>query len=70
MGRGRGDAALKVQPKLAPSLYARSLAKRKVGDLTGAVADLRAASAIDPHIGETMNALGITEATVVIALMR
>lgn len=64
------DAALKLQPKLAPSLYGRGLARLKAGDAAAGAADLRAAAGFEPKIAEQMAALGISEATVVVAANR
>lgn len=64
------DAALKLQPKLAPSLYARGLARQVSGDKAGGVADIQAATAIDPQVGAWMKSYGITETTVVVASAR
>ena len=53
------DAALKLNPKLASSLYGRSMAKRKKGDATGGDADMAAAKAIQADIAEKMAIYGI-----------
>ena len=44
------DAALKLDPKLAGSLYGRGLLKLKQGDKAGGDADIAAAKAIDAGI--------------------
>ena len=46
------DAALKIEPKLASSLYGRGLAKLKKGDRTGADADMVTAKAIRADVAE------------------
>jgi tetratricopeptide (TPR) repeat protein len=46
------DAALSKDAKLAPTLYGRGLAKQKLGDTTGAAADMTAAEGITPGIGK------------------
>jgi len=46
------DAASMLNPRLANALYGRGIARRKMGDLTGAEADLAAAKAIRPGIAE------------------
>jgi hypothetical protein len=43
-------SALRIDPKLASSLYGRGLAKLKKGDTTGGNADVAAAKAIDANI--------------------
>ena len=43
------DAALKLNPKLAASLYGRGLAKLKKGDTGGGNADITAAKAIQGY---------------------
>jgi tetratricopeptide (TPR) repeat protein len=53
------DAALKLDPKLAASLYGRGIAKQKKGDIAGGEADLVAAKAIDPKIAETFAGYGV-----------
>jgi cytochrome c-type biogenesis protein CcmH/NrfG len=54
------DAALKISPNLAESLFGRGTAKFKSGDSTGGATDLKAATAIDPAIATKMAALGVT----------
>ena len=44
------NEALRIDPKLASSLYGRGLAKLKKGDATGANADIAAARAIEANI--------------------
>ena len=44
------NAGLKVNPKLAHSLYDQGLAKRKQGDASGAESDIAAAKAISAGI--------------------
>jgi tetratricopeptide (TPR) repeat protein len=46
------DAALRLDPQKAHTLYGRGLAKRRKADLAGAEADFVAATAISPRIGE------------------
>ena len=43
-------SALRLDPKLASSLYGRGLAKLKTGDTTGGNADIAAAKAIEANI--------------------
>jgi TonB family protein len=52
------DAALRINARLAPSLYGRGVAKQKRGDAKGE-SDLKAARAIDPMIGEQMAEIGV-----------
>lgn len=52
------DAALRINARLAPSLYGRDIAKLKRGDAKGE-SDLKAAKAIDPLIGEQMAEIGV-----------
>jgi tetratricopeptide (TPR) repeat protein len=47
------DAALKVRPDDADSLYGRGRAELMLNDPTAAKADMDAARRIDPRIGET-----------------
>lgn len=61
------DAALKLQPKQAWSLYGRGLAKLKRGDAAGGAADIQAALALQPAIGEFAKQRGLTEEAVVVA---
>jgi hypothetical protein len=44
------DDVLKIEPRLAPSLFMRGHAKQKLGDSAGGAADIAAAKAIDPDI--------------------
>jgi tetratricopeptide (TPR) repeat protein len=44
------SSALRVEPKLASSLYGRGLARLKKGDTTGGDADIAAAKAIEANI--------------------
>jgi tetratricopeptide (TPR) repeat protein len=53
------NAALKLNPKLASSLYGRGLAKRLKKDEAGAEADIAAAKAIRPSIADDMAREGI-----------
>ena len=48
----RLDAALKLNPKLAGSLYGRGVVKQKKGDSAGAEADMTAAKAIRANVAE------------------
>jgi hypothetical protein len=41
------DAALRIEPKLARSLFGRDIARRRTGDSGGGNADIEAATAID-----------------------
>ena len=49
-----------LDPKIATSLYGRGLAKRRLGDATGAARDIAAAKAIDPKVADLFNDHGIT----------
>jgi tetratricopeptide (TPR) repeat protein len=53
------DRALSLSPRLAPSLYGRSIARRRQGDQAGAEADRSAAIAVDGDIAETFETYGI-----------
>jgi tetratricopeptide (TPR) repeat protein len=55
------DAVLKIDPKLAASLYGRGLAKLRKGDEPGAKIDLAAAKAIQGNIPEFHARFGLTE---------
>ena len=61
------DAALKLQPKQAWSLYGRGLAKLKRGDSAGGAADIQAALALQPAISAFSQQIGLTEESVVVA---
>ena len=52
-------SALRLNPQLASSLYARGLAKLQKGDLAGGNADLAAALAIDPKVREELARYGV-----------
>jgi hypothetical protein len=52
------NAALKLAPKLANSLYGRGMTKLKKGDPTGD-ADIAAAKAIRPDIADKMARYGM-----------
>lgn len=54
------DAALKADPKIAPSLYMRGIAKRRSGEVSAGDQDLAAAEILDSHIGEQFVAIGVT----------
>jgi Flp pilus assembly protein TadD len=47
------DAALRINPKNADAWYGRGLAKKRRGDADGGNADIAAAKAITPGIGES-----------------
>jgi len=53
------DAALKLNPRTAWSLYGRGLAKRHKGD-PSAQSDMDAAAAINPELTARAKALGIS----------
>ena len=53
------SSALRLDPKLASSLYGRGLAKRKKGDSSGGDADVAAATGIDPNIGADFARYGV-----------
>jgi tetratricopeptide (TPR) repeat protein len=53
------DAALKLNPRLAPALYGRGVAEIKRGNPAG-TADIAAAKAIQPNIAAAMAALGVS----------
>lgn len=55
------DAALKLAPRLAPSLFVRSIAWSRKGDPTRAAADRAAALAIDPDIASVYAGYGVTK---------
>ena len=44
------SSALRLDPRLASSLYGRGFAKLKKGDTTGGDADIASARAIEPNI--------------------
>ena len=53
------DAALKLQPKQAWSLYGRGLAKLRRGDVAAGRLDMAAAVAIDPGLAQQVKRLGV-----------
>jgi tetratricopeptide (TPR) repeat protein len=53
------DAALKIDPQRAASLYCRGLAKNKKGDSVGGDADIAAAIAIKADIAEEYAGYGV-----------
>ena len=53
------DAALRVDPKKAISLYGRGLAKRLKGHTAGGDADIAAAKAIRPTVVDEMIQFGV-----------
>ena len=57
-------AALKINPKLASSLYGRSVAETKSGDTADGNTDIAAAKAIDPNIVTEFAGWGVTRSCV------
>ena len=53
------EAALKLNPKLAGSLYGRGVVKQKKGDAAGAEADMAAAKAIRANIADQWANYGV-----------
>jgi len=53
------DEALSLAPKQAGSLYVRGVARKRLGDVAGAKADLDAATTISKLIGETYADYGV-----------
>jgi tetratricopeptide (TPR) repeat protein len=53
------DEALRLRPDFANSLFVRGIAKRRLGDLTGGDADLKAAEAAAPAILKQYADLGV-----------
>ena len=56
------DAALKLQPRLAWSLYARGLAEQRKGQKGEAAADIVAGAALDPGAPVQAERLGLVPA--------
>ena len=54
------DAALKIRPKTAWTLYGRGLAKLKKNDRSGGEADIAEAVAIAPGVAETYKKMGLS----------
>ncbi|MBW8813414.1 MAG: DUF3857 domain-containing protein [Caulobacterales bacterium] len=54
------DAAIRQQPRLAPSLYGRGLAKLRLGQSADGEADLAAAHAASPEVEEEFTGYGVT----------
>ena len=55
------DQALKISPKLAPSLFVRGLAKQKLGDAAGGASDIAAAKAINADVISSFRGSDIAE---------
>jgi hypothetical protein len=55
-----GCAALKIDPKLASSLYGRGVAEPKSGNATDGDKDAAAAKAIQVDVADQVAALGVT----------
>jgi tetratricopeptide (TPR) repeat protein len=53
------DAALKLDPAMAPTLYARGVTKLKLGDAAGAEADMVAAKLIEAGVAEEFAKYGV-----------
>jgi tetratricopeptide (TPR) repeat protein len=53
------SSALRLDPKLASSLYGRGLAKLKKGDTAGGNADIAAAEAIEANVVEDFARYGV-----------
>jgi regulator of sirC expression with transglutaminase-like and TPR domain len=53
------EAALKVDPKQAASLFGRGVARLRMGDVAGGNADIAAAIAIDNTIAERLAKRGV-----------
>ena len=53
------DAALRLMPTLASSLYGRGLAKKRKGDTAGADSDFKAATALRPTIADEFAIYGV-----------
>ena len=58
------DAALKLDPKLAGSLYGRGIAKARKGDRNGGSTDMEAAKAIKADIAEEFTRYGVVSSAV------
>jgi tetratricopeptide (TPR) repeat protein len=56
----RYDEALALEPKLAPSLFGRGVAKRRAGDAAGGDADIQAARTIQADAGAELTQAGVT----------
>lgn len=53
------NAALRLDPKLASSLYGRGVAKQRKGDSAGAKTDIAAAQAINQNISAEYTGYGL-----------
>jgi len=53
------DAALRINPKHASSLYGRGLAKRRSGNVSGGDGDIAAAKLIQPDIADEFASYGL-----------
>jgi Flp pilus assembly protein TadD len=56
---GDYDAALRLAPRMAETLYKRGLARNRSGDTAGGKADVAAALRLDPHAGDDMTEIGL-----------
>jgi hypothetical protein len=57
----KADAALRIDPKYAYSLFGRGVAQRKKGDLAGGDADIAAARGIKSDIAEELATIGVKD---------
>ena len=55
------DAALAITPNHATSLFVRGVIKRKLGNIAGGDADIRAAGKIAPEVAESFAPFGLTQ---------
>jgi Tfp pilus assembly protein PilF len=53
------DAVLRIDARMAISLYGRAVVKRRNGDIAGSEADIAAAKAIRPNVADVMARYGI-----------
>ena len=55
------NMALTLAPDHATSLYVRGVIKRKLGDLSGGDADIKAAGKLNPEVAESYAPYGLTQ---------
>jgi tetratricopeptide (TPR) repeat protein len=53
------DVALRLDPSIAESWYGRGVAKGKIGDTQGSLADISKARSLDNRIDAKMTRIGI-----------
>jgi tetratricopeptide (TPR) repeat protein len=60
VAKTRYDHALALNPRLAPSLYARGIVKLRQGDKAGGASDIAAAKALDASVARSLTEAGVS----------